>query len=109
MRVSALDAAFAEDNERMRHMLRQLVPAALNVVERCLADPNRSVALRAASEVLGHDERFNKAQNIGVTHQFTLTQEDKDRALAILQELKDSQPRSENTVLEVTPKQLLTS
>ena len=109
MRVSTLDAAFAEDNERMRHRLRQLVPAALNVIERSLADPNRSVALRAASEVLGHDERFNKAQNIGVTHQFTLTQEDKDRALAILQELKDSQPRSENTVLEVTPKQLLTS
>jgi|SRR6516225_1270489 hypothetical protein len=101
MRVSALDAAFAEDNEAMRHRLRQLVPAALNAIERCLADPNRSVALRAAIEVLDHDERFNKAQNIGVTHQFTLTQEDKDRALAILEELKAAQPKDETKILDV--------
>jgi hypothetical protein len=101
MRVSALDAAFAEDNERMRHRLRQLVPAALNVVERCLADPNLSVALRAAAEVLDHDERFNKAQNIGVTHQFVIPEAEKQRALAIVKELRMHQSSGETKVLDV--------
>jgi hypothetical protein len=88
MRVSALDAAFAEDTVGMLHRLRQLVPAALNVVERCLADPNLSVALRAAAEVLDRDERFNKSSQTAVTHTFVIPEHDLERARAIARELK---------------------
>src|SRR5713101_7449264 len=40
LRVSAMDSIFAEDNEKMAARLRELVPTAINVLERGLADPN---------------------------------------------------------------------
>jgi len=70
-------------------------------LESALKSKDESIALRAAVEILNRDERFNKAQNIGVTHQFTISQAEKDRALAIIKELKVVKPQDETPVLDV--------
>jgi hypothetical protein len=86
-RVSAFDRELSEDAEEMRTELRELVPTAINVLERCLADPNLSVALRAAAEVLDRDERFNKSSQT-VNQAFIIPERDLERARAIARELK---------------------
>src|SRR5215472_9081916 len=100
-RVSAFDRELSEDTEEMRAELRALVPPAIRCIERALCSENESIGLRAAVEVLDRDARFNKAQNIGVTHQFTISQAEKDRALAIIKELKVVNGGSETKVLDV--------
>ena len=94
MRVSALDAAFAEDTVGMLNRLRELVPAAINVLERGLADPNPSVALRAAAEVLERDQLFSKAQQNQHTHTYVIPPAELERAKQIARELRAYLPEA---------------
>ena len=107
MRVSAMDRLFAEDNEKMATRLRELVPAAINVLERGLADPNLAIAVKAAVEVLDRDVRFNKTQTLAITHQIIPAVE-LEKARSIARELRrytiDVSPEVSGPV--VTPKLL---
>ena len=100
-RVSAFDRELSEDTEEMRAELRELVPPAIRCIERALRSENESIALRAAVEVLDRDERFNKHATSTVQHQFVIPQHEKDRALAIIKELKVHREIGETKVLEV--------
>ena len=50
----------------MAARLRELVPAALNVLERGLADANLAIAAKAAVEVLDRDRRFSRNSTINI-------------------------------------------
>jgi hypothetical protein len=109
MRVSAMDRLFAEDNEQMAARLRELVPAAMNVLERGLADPNLNVAVRAAVEVLDRDQRFNRTIAINVHPLIPKAEIDRARELARelrAEQLRAEQLRAEQDVLEIEPKAL---
>jgi hypothetical protein len=82
LRVSAIDRIIAEENETMAARLRELVPTALNVIERALADPNVPVAVRAAVEVLDRDARFNRTATLNVEHRIPQAELDRARELA---------------------------
>jgi len=82
MRVSAMDREFAEDNEQMVARLRELVPAAINVLERGLADPDLRIAVKAAEEVLDRDSRFNRTTTVNVPQLIPEVELERARQLA---------------------------
>ncbi len=99
MRVSAMDRLFAEDNEQMAVRLRELVPAALNVLERGLADSNLNVAVRAAVEVLDRDQRFNRTATVSVEHR--VPQAEIERARELARQLKAHTMQESDRAIEV--------
>ncbi len=82
MRVSTMDKQFAEDNEHMAARLRELVPAAINVLERGLADPDLRIAVKAAVDVLDRDSRFNRTATINVEQRIPEVELERARELA---------------------------
>jgi hypothetical protein len=98
-RVSALDRAFAEDNEQMKTALRELVPAAIHRMEAALNSKDESIALSAASEILDRDERFNKTQQVAVTHALIPSAEI-ERARELARELRAKQTHETETQSE---------
>ena len=113
--ISAIDHIISGDAKEMKLALRELVPAAIQRLASALQSDDESIAIRAAESILDRDERFNKAAAQTITHTFTIPESEKQRAFAILKELKDSQPPrevhlpGETSVLDVTPSKLLTS
>ena len=88
--------------------LRELVPAAINVLERGLADPNLNVAVRAAVEVLDRDARFSRTATLNVEHRIPDSEIQKARELALemcsLQRINVQEQNSlkkEGTVIEI--------
>jgi len=91
MRVSAMDRRFAEDNEAMAARLREMVPAALNVLERALCNPNLTVAVGAAREVLDRDARFSRSANLNV--EYKISEAEIERAREIARSMRLAQER----------------
>jgi len=85
--ISAIDAVISQDAQEMKLSLRELVPAAIRALERALESPKEEIQLRAATEILDRDERFNKHAQLTVTHQL-IPAGDLERARAIARELR---------------------
>jgi hypothetical protein len=86
--VSAIDHIISNDDKEMKLSLRELVPAAIKALENALHSNKEEIQLRAASEILDRDQRFNKQQNIAVAHIHTFSQGDLDRARELAKQLK---------------------
>src|ERR1700722_13772277 len=88
--ISAIDAILSQDAQEMKTALRELIPAAIHRLETALQSKDESIALRAATEILDRDERFQKTQNLAVTHSLIPSAEI-DRARALARELRSKQ------------------
>jgi len=64
-----IESKMNEDAEKLRASLSTMVPKALEVLNKSLADPEGQTALRAAQEILDRDGRMPKVSRIQTTQE----------------------------------------
>ena len=101
--ISAIDHIISNDDKEMKLSLRELVPAAIRTLELAMNSDKEEIRLRAATEILDRDQRFNKQQNIAVAHIHTFSEGDLERARTLAKQLrqKDDEPAISHTPLEL--------
>src|ERR1700679_3006762 len=100
--VSAIDHIISNDDKEMKLSLRDLVPAAIRTLELGMNSKDESIRLRAATEILDRDQRFNKQQNIAAAHIHTFSEGDLERARTLAKQLKSKDDDSiSHTTLEL--------
>lgn len=101
--ISQIDAIISDDDKEMKIALRELVPSAIRTLELGMNSDKEELRIKAATEILDRDQRFNKQQNIAVAHFHTFSQGDLDRARELAKQLKgkDTESPSEHIPLQL--------